>query len=79
MLYANNVSAFDLNGPMPGHVDIPRLKKGRVGGFFWYVPTFMLRVRMNRGLCRSVYVDCPKDAGPDFVDPTWRVRYASLS
>ena len=33
--YANNVSAFDLNGPMPGHVDIPRLRKGRVGGFFW--------------------------------------------
>lgn len=33
--YANNVSAFDLNGPMPGHVDIPRLRKGGVGGFFW--------------------------------------------
>lgn len=35
--YANNASAFDLNGQLPQHVDIPRLKKGRVGGFFWYV------------------------------------------
>lgn len=34
-LYANNVSAFDLNEPTPGHVDIPRLRKGQVGGFFW--------------------------------------------
>lgn len=34
-LYANNISAFDLNSPMPAHVDIPRLRKGRVGGFFW--------------------------------------------
>lgn len=55
--YAYNVSAFNLNEKMPGHVDIPRLRKGKVGGFFW-----------------SVYVDCPKDAGPDFTDPTWRVR-----
>lgn len=35
--YANNVSAFDLNGRMPGHVDIPRLREGKVGGFFWSV------------------------------------------
>lgn len=35
--YANNVSAVDLESPMPGHVDIPRLRKGRVGGFFWCV------------------------------------------
>ena len=34
-LYANNVSAIDLKSPMPFHVDIPRLRKGRVGGFFW--------------------------------------------
>jgi len=57
MFYANNVSAFNLNEPMIGHVDIPRLRKGRVGGFFW-----------------SVYVGCPEDVGPDFVDPNWRVR-----
>lgn len=22
---------------MPGHVDIPRLRQGAVGGFFWYI------------------------------------------
>ncbi|KAL6308043.1 membrane dipeptidase-domain-containing protein [Sparassis latifolia] len=38
--YSNNISAFDLNLRMPGHVDIPRLREGRVGGFFWstYMP-----------------------------------------
>jgi len=36
-LYANNVTAFDLNESIPGHVDIPRLRKGKVGGFFWSV------------------------------------------
>ncbi|KAF8909857.1 hypothetical protein CPB85DRAFT_707184 [Mucidula mucida] len=36
-LYANNISAFDLASPMPAHVDIPRLREGRVGGFFWSV------------------------------------------
>ena len=58
-MYANNVTAIDLESKMPAHVDIPRLRKGRVGGFFW-----------------SVYVDCadPLQEGPDFVDPTWRVR-----
>jgi membrane dipeptidase len=34
-VYSNNVSAIDLNLPTPGHVDIPRLRKGWVGGFFW--------------------------------------------
>ena len=33
--FANNVSAIDLELEMPGHVDIPRLRKGKVGGFFW--------------------------------------------
>jgi membrane dipeptidase len=33
--YANNVSAIDLESPMPGQVDIPRLRAGKVGGFFW--------------------------------------------
>lgn len=33
--YANNVTAIDLASRMPGHVDIPRLRKGKVGGFFW--------------------------------------------
>ena len=36
MMYANNVSAFDLRKPMPADVDIPRLREGRVGAFFWY-------------------------------------------
>ncbi|KAF8332091.1 membrane dipeptidase-domain-containing protein [Cantharellus anzutake] len=35
----NNVSDIDLAKLMPGHVDIPRLRKGRVGGFFWSVYT----------------------------------------
>ncbi|KDQ53606.1 hypothetical protein JAAARDRAFT_39293 [Jaapia argillacea MUCL 33604] len=35
--YANNVSAVDLESRMPEHVDIPRLRQGRVGGFFWSV------------------------------------------
>jgi membrane dipeptidase len=33
--YANNISAVDLNKPTLGQVDIPRLRKGKVGGFFW--------------------------------------------
>lgn len=35
--YKNNISAFDLHERMPAHVDIPRIRKGRVGGFFWSV------------------------------------------
>ncbi|EJC97689.1 uncharacterized protein FOMMEDRAFT_149633 [Fomitiporia mediterranea MF3/22] len=37
VLYRNNISAFDLRKRMPGHVDIPRLREGQVGGFFWSV------------------------------------------
>ncbi|TCD62476.1 hypothetical protein EIP91_006824 [Steccherinum ochraceum] len=33
--YANNASWLDLEKEVNGHVDIPRLKKGQVGGFFW--------------------------------------------
>ncbi|KAI5118569.1 hypothetical protein M0805_005860 [Coniferiporia weirii] len=36
-LYSNNISAINLRERMPGHVDIPRLREGRVGGFFWSV------------------------------------------
>ncbi|KAF8315012.1 hypothetical protein DL93DRAFT_2079668 [Clavulina sp. PMI_390] len=39
MMKHNNASAIDLHEPQPGHVDIPRLRKGRVGGFFWSVFT----------------------------------------
>jgi len=37
--YANNVSALDLHGTMPGQVDITRLRDGHVGAFFWSVYT----------------------------------------
>jgi membrane dipeptidase len=33
--FANNASAVDLRSRMAGHVDIPRLRAGQVGGFFW--------------------------------------------
>ncbi|QRW05315.1 Membrane dipeptidase (Peptidase family M19) [Ceratobasidium sp. AG-Ba] len=36
-LYKNDISSFDLHQTVPGHVDIPRLRKGHVGGFFWSV------------------------------------------
>jgi membrane dipeptidase len=57
--YANNVSAVDLDSEMPQHVDIPRLRKGKVGGFFWsvYVP------------CAN-----PLAEGKNFLRATWRVR-----
>ncbi|KAH7100314.1 membrane dipeptidase-domain-containing protein [Auriculariales sp. MPI-PUGE-AT-0066] len=39
-LLGNNVSAIDLaTEGFPGHLDIPRLRKGHVGGFFWSVFT----------------------------------------
>jgi membrane dipeptidase len=59
MGYANNVSAVDLNGRMPGDVDIPRLREGRVGGFFWSVYTG----------CPS-----KKDQSKDFTKPHNAVR-----
>ncbi|KAF9512152.1 hypothetical protein BS47DRAFT_1394442 [Hydnum rufescens UP504] len=37
--YRNNVSAVHLKQPLPGHVDIPRLRSGQVGAFFWSVYT----------------------------------------
>ncbi|KIY71101.1 hypothetical protein CYLTODRAFT_419110 [Cylindrobasidium torrendii FP15055 ss-10] len=60
-LYANNLStdSFDLHAPMPAHVDIPRLRKGKVGGFFWSV---------------YVSCPDPALEGPDFLNATWRVR-----
>ncbi|KAF9070848.1 membrane dipeptidase-domain-containing protein [Rhodocollybia butyracea] len=58
-LYANNVSAVDLSDNMPSHVDIPRLKAGKVGGFFWSV---------------YVSCADPEAEGPEFLTSTWRVR-----
>jgi len=57
--YANNVSAIDLESEMPAHVDIPRLRKGKVGGFFWSVYVS----------CPDLL-----DAGRNFLGATWRVR-----
>ncbi|TEB37470.1 hypothetical protein FA13DRAFT_1752243 [Coprinellus micaceus] len=58
-LYRNNVSAVDLAHTMPAHVDIPRLRKGKVGGFFWST---------------YVQCPNPKLTGEDFLNATWRVR-----
>ncbi|KAF8893916.1 membrane dipeptidase-domain-containing protein [Infundibulicybe gibba] len=57
--YANNVSAIDLEADMPQHVDIPRLRKGKVGGFFWSV---------------YVSCAHPDEEGEDFTFASWRVR-----
>ncbi|KAJ4483684.1 membrane dipeptidase-domain-containing protein [Lentinula aciculospora] len=57
--YANNVSGVDLNSKMPAHVDIPRLRKGRVGGFFWSVYVG----------CAGSEVE-----GEYFLQASWRVR-----
>ena len=35
--YSINVTAIDLDKPTVGQVDIPRLRSGHVGGFFWCV------------------------------------------
>ncbi|KAH7344567.1 renal dipeptidase family [Rhizoctonia solani] len=35
--YRNNITEFDMNKRMKYHVDIPRLRQGKVGGFFWSV------------------------------------------
>ncbi|KAK1225291.1 hypothetical protein PQX77_011810 [Marasmius sp. AFHP31] len=56
--YANNVSDIDLNS-MPMHVDIPRLRKGKVGGYFWSV---------------YVQCANPEQEGEDFLNASWRVR-----
>ncbi|KAH9946097.1 membrane dipeptidase-domain-containing protein [Epithele typhae] len=56
---ANNVSAIDLSKPWIGHVDIPRLREGHVGGFFWST---------------YVDCPAPGTEGKDFLNSTWRVR-----
>ncbi|KAH8079421.1 membrane dipeptidase-domain-containing protein [Cristinia sonorae] len=58
-LYRNNASAFDLEKEIPGHVDIPRLRKGQVGGFFWSA---------------YVSCPNPDIEGKDYLNSTWRVR-----
>ncbi|KAG6334054.1 hypothetical protein ID866_5042 [Astraeus odoratus] len=57
--WRNNVSDIPLDGKMPMHVDIPRLREGKVGGFFWSVYVGCAE--------RSA-------EGKDFTHATWRVR-----
>ncbi|KAJ6602203.1 renal dipeptidase family [Mycena sp. CBHHK59/15] len=57
--FANNVSAVDLSKEFVGHVDIPRLREGKVGGFFWSVYVGCAK---------------PEQEGEDFLTSTWRVR-----
>lgn len=54
---------MDLSKEFPGHLDIPRLAEGKVGGFFWSV---------------YVGCPGP-DEGDDFLNATWRVRYVRLT
>ncbi|KAK7685358.1 hypothetical protein QCA50_011722 [Cerrena zonata] len=57
--FRNNATAIDLEGDLYGHVDIPRLRKGQVGGFFWSV---------------YVGCPDDEAAGEDYINATWRVR-----
>ncbi|ORX34206.1 membrane dipeptidase-domain-containing protein [Kockovaella imperatae] len=56
--FGNNIDNMDLYGDLKNryglisHLNIPKARKGHLGGFFW-----------------SIYIDCPKDAGPDFLTP----------
>ncbi|KAK1927955.1 membrane dipeptidase-domain-containing protein [Papiliotrema laurentii] len=38
-MYANNLASFDLHKETRGHLDIPRIKQGHLGGFFWSIFT----------------------------------------
>jgi len=59
LMFANNASAIDLESRMPAHVDIPRLRKGKVGGFFWSI---------------YVDCPTPDEEGKNFLTATWSVR-----
>ncbi|KAL7417388.1 membrane dipeptidase-domain-containing protein [Mrakia frigida] len=60
VVYGNNISSFDLDGPLPQHVDIPRLRQGKVGGFFWS--------------CFTECPKAPLLGEDDFLSPTNSVR-----
>ncbi|GAA5923529.1 dipeptidase [Sporobolomyces koalae] len=62
-VYANQVDSFDLRTATKGHVDIPRLRQGRVGGFFWSV---FVPCPEDAGY--------PPDNEANFTTSTWRVR-----
>ncbi|CAE6419647.1 unnamed protein product [Rhizoctonia solani] len=60
VVYKNNITAFDLHERMPAHVDIPRIRKGRVGGFFWSVyddgPDFLVPTNRVRDTLEQIDV-----------------------
>ncbi|CED84333.1 membrane dipeptidase [Phaffia rhodozyma] len=58
--YSNNVSEVHLDKKMGGHVDIKRLRKGHVGGFFWS--------------CYTDCPEEPLLGKGQFLDPTNSVR-----
>ncbi|WVQ85501.1 hypothetical protein IAT38_007666 [Cryptococcus sp. DSM 104549] len=35
--FGNNISSFDLRKPVIGHFDIPRVREGHLGAFFWSI------------------------------------------
>ncbi|KAI5481439.1 glycerone kinase [Pseudohyphozyma bogoriensis] len=61
--YLNLLPDIDLDKQTKGHVDVPRLREGGVGGFFWsaYVP------------CPED-AGYEKDNDGNFTTPTWRTR-----
>ncbi|GAA5889053.1 hypothetical protein JCM5296_007151 [Sporobolomyces johnsonii] len=62
-MYRNQIGDIDMNSTIKGHVDIPRLRAGRVGGFFWSV---FVPCPEDAGY--------PKDNDGNFTTPTHRVR-----
>jgi len=67
---ANNISAINLREPAFGHLDIPRLREGRVGGFWWsaWVPCPPDDGMGNGGDQKG------NGTLGDFIEPQWRVR-----
>ena len=63
--YRDNLTSFPYDSNVYGHVDLPRLRKGHVGGFFSiaYVPC---PADMNRADA--------KGNEENFLDPSWAVR-----
>ncbi|ODN84290.1 hypothetical protein L202_00271 [Cryptococcus amylolentus CBS 6039] len=56
LVYGNDLNKFDLNKPTAGHVDIPRLRSGHLGGFFWSIAVECLADGGNDFLTPSVEV-----------------------
>lgn len=61
--FANNVTGVDLNEPTLGEVDIPRLREGKVGAFWWSAWVD----------CPGDW-RVPDQRDENFLNPNWRVR-----